>query len=98
MAEEIFMDVTAVRGIARSFDTMGDVLQTASRAMQTAITVLKTTAFIGLVGGYAVAHYMEQVQPRVEETAQKCDELGQDLRASADAYERGDAIGATRFH
>jgi uncharacterized protein YukE len=98
MAEEIFMDVPAVQNMARRFDQMNQVLTAANRAIQAAITVLKTTAFVGLVGGYAVAQYMEQIQPRIQETAEKCGELGQDLRSSAEAYERGDAIGATRFH
>jgi hypothetical protein len=94
---EIYMDTDAVRGISRTFGQMGDTLQAVNRSMQVAISVLKATAFMGLVGGYAVAYFIEQVQPRVQELAEKCGELDRDLDASVDAYERGDQQGATRF-
>jgi hypothetical protein len=97
MSEEIYMDVDAVRGIARSFGQMEDVLRVASRSMETAIATLKTTAFIGLVGGYAVAHFLDQIKPVVDQYAAKCDEMENDLNASATAYQNGDARGATRF-
>jgi hypothetical protein len=97
MSEEVFMDVPAVRGIARSFGQMSDVLQVASRSLETAIATLKTTAFIGLVGGYAVAAFLESVKPVVDRYAARCTEMNSDLNASATAYQNGDAQGATRF-
>lgn len=97
MTEEIYMDIPAVRGIANNFGQMEQVLRAASRAMEAAITTLKTTAFVGLVGGYAVASYLEQVQPVVDRYAARCDEMSNDLNASVTAYENGDARGSTRF-
>jgi hypothetical protein len=91
------MDTDAVRGIARSFGQMEDVLRVASRSMEVTITTLKTTAFVGLVGGYAVAAYLERIKPVVDQYAAKCDEMENDLNASATAYQNGDAQGATRF-
>ena len=49
------MDIPAVRNIAKKFDKMSDVLTNVSKTLQTLITTLKTTAFVGMVGGYIVA-------------------------------------------
>jgi hypothetical protein len=97
MSEEVYMDVPAVRGIARNFGQMEDVLRVASRSMETAIATLKTTAFMGLVGGYAVATFLDRIKPVVDQYAAKCDEMENDLNASATAYQNGDARGSTRF-
>jgi hypothetical protein len=97
MSQEVYMNVPAVQGIARNFGQMEQVLRAASRSMEVAITTLKTTAFVGLVGGYAVAHFLEQIKPTLDQYAAKCDEMNNDLNASITAYQNGDAQGATRF-
>jgi ABC-type spermidine/putrescine transport system permease subunit II len=75
MSQEVYMDVPAVRGIARSFGQIEDVLRAASRSMEVAITTLKTTAFIGLVGGFAVSFFLEQIKPVFDNYAAKCNEM-----------------------
>lgn len=96
--DEVYMDVPAVRNIAKTFGTINDVLTTVVKVLEALITTLKATAFIGLVGGYAIAQFMEMIKPHIEEMAEKCEELNQDLGASVDAFERGDALGATKFY
>jgi uncharacterized protein YukE len=98
MTEEIFMDVPAVRNVATRFGEMGETLQGVNKAMEAAIAMLKASAFVGLFGNYAYAQYLEQLQPIVEDYANRCVEMSGDLQASAEAYERGDAAGATKFH
>jgi len=98
MTEEIFMDVPAVRNVATRFGEMGETLQGVNKAMEAAIAMLKASAFVGLFGSYAYAQYLEQLQPIVEDYANKCVEMSGDLQASAEAYERGDTAGATKFH
>jgi hypothetical protein len=95
---EVYMDVPAVRGMAKSFGTIGDVLRNVAKVLEALTTILKTTAFIGLVGGYAVAQFIDTIRPHIEDMAEKCTELDKDLSASVDAYEQGDALGATRFY
>lgn len=95
---EVYMDVPAVRNIAKAFGTISEVLETVSKVLEALILTLKTTAFIGLVGGYAVAHFMEMIKPHIDDLAEKCAELNTDLDASVDSYERGDALGATKFY
>ncbi len=98
MAEEVYMDVPEVRNIAKKFDEISDVLNAVAKVLEGLLMVLKATAFIGLVGGYILIQFIEMIKPKIEEMAQKCAELCKDVNASVDAYERGDALGATRFY
>ena len=98
MADEVYMDVPAVRDMAKGFGTIGDVLDAVAKVLEGLVTLLKATAFIGLVGGYVVIQFIELIKPHIEEMAEKCQELMGDLIASVDAYERGDSLGATRFY
>ena len=97
-SQGVYMDTQAVRGMAKSFGSIGDVLQAVNKAMETLSNVLKATAFVGLIGGFAVAQYIDSIRPQIEDIAEKCEELDKDLAASVDAYERGDELGSTRFH
>jgi hypothetical protein len=92
------MDVDAVRGTARTLGRIGEVLGTVGNALEGLVQTLRATAFIGLVGGFAVAQTIETVRPQIERMGEQCLELERDVNASADAYERGDATGATRFY
>ncbi|MEZ4864325.1 MAG: type VII secretion target [Caldilineaceae bacterium] len=94
----VYMEVPAVRGMAKNFQTISDVLKAVSKALEAIANALKATAFIGLVGGYAVIHFIEVIKPQIDEMVEKTAELSKDLSAAADAYERGDALGATKFH
>lgn len=96
--DQVYMDVPAVRDMAKAFGTISEVLQNVVKVLEMLIMTLKTTAFIGLVGGAAVAQFLEMIKPHIENLAEKCEEINGDLDKSADAYERGDALGATRFY
>ncbi|HMQ51234.1 MAG TPA: WXG100 family type VII secretion target [Anaerolineae bacterium] len=96
--DQVYMDVPAVRNMAKAFGTISEVLQGVVKVLEMLIMTLKTTAFIGLVGGAAVAQFLEMIKPHIEDLAEKCEEISGDLDKSVDAYERGDALGATRFY
>lgn len=98
MAEEVYMDIPEVRNIAKKFDEISDVLNAVAKVLEGLLMVLKATAFIGMVGGYILIQFIELVKPKIEEMARKCAELSRDVTASVNAYERGDALGATRFY
>jgi hypothetical protein len=98
MADEVYMSIPDVRNISKTFGTIGDVLDAVNKVLEGLLMILKATAFIGLVGGYAVIQFIEMIKPHIEEMAEKCKELMDDLAKSVDAYERGDALGATRFY
>ena len=95
---EIYMDIPAVRGMAKKFGDIGQVLSTVNKVLETLSTTLKAVAFIGFVGTAVVAQYIDTIKPYVKQMADKCVELGKDLTTSVDAYERVDAAGSTRFH
>ena len=95
---EVFMDTGVVRQMAKNFGTIGEVMDKVSKTLEMLSTVLKTTAFIGFVGGAVVSQYIDAIQPRIDQLAADCKELNDDLDKSVDAYERGDAESATRFH
>jgi hypothetical protein len=95
---QVYMDVPAVRGMASSFGTIGDMLKAVAKVLEVLSTILKTTAFIGLVGGAAIAQFIDMIRPDIDKMAEKCTELDKDLSTSVDAYERGDAEGAARFY
>jgi len=95
---EVYMDIPAVRGMASSFGTIGDVLRTVAQVLDVLSNILKAAAFIGLVGAAALAQVIDTINPRIKEMGEKCTELNKDLSASVDAYERGDARGAARFY
>ena len=94
----VYMDIPAVRGISRNFNTISDVLKAVSKMLEAISNALKATAFIGLVGGYAVVHFIEVIKPQIDEMVEKTAELSQDIAASVNAYENGDQQGATKFY
>lgn len=98
MADEVYMEVPAVRNMAKTFGSISEVLNAVNKVLEGLLMILRTTAFIGLVGGFALMGFIEMVKPHIEQMAEKCQELMDDLNKSVDAYERGDALGATRFY
>jgi hypothetical protein len=96
--DEVYMDVPAVRNMAQQFGTIGDTLRMVAKVLEGLVNLLNATAFIGLVGGRALAQFIDMIRPHIEQMAEKCTELNTDLDASVDAYERGDQLGATKFH
>ena len=96
--DEVYMDIPAVENIAKILGRVSDVLNAVNKVLEGLVLILKTTAFIGLVGGYAVIQFIESIKPYIKQMADKCEELDRDVRASVAAYERGDALGATRFY
>lgn len=94
---EVYMDVPAVRDLAKNFGTISEVLNTVSKVLEALMLILNTTAFIGAVGGAAVANYIDSIKPHIDRVAAKCEELMGDINASATAFENGDMDGANLF-
>jgi hypothetical protein len=98
MADEVYMDIPAVRDMAKTFGQIGEVLEAVDKVLKGLIEILNVTAFIGLVGGLALKMFLEMIEPQIKKMAEKCKELMRDVNASVNAYERGDRQGATRFY
>jgi hypothetical protein len=95
---EIFMDVTAVKGMSSRFGDMGENLNRVSSGIEATLTALKMSAFVGNFGSFVMEHYLKNLKNTIDDFAGKCEEMAGDLQKSAEAYERGDAAGAERFH
>ncbi len=98
MAEQVYMDIPAVRNIANTLGQVSDTLKAVAKTLEALANILKSTAFVGLVGGAAVLHVIETVKPYIIRVAEKSAELKKDVLDSVAAFERGDAQGATRFY
>ncbi len=98
MATTTYINIPEVRNIAKQLQEFSETLTTVARMLDFSINTLKTSAFMGLVGARAVAHYLEGIKPKIEKQAAKYAELSQDVNTSVDAYERKDAEGATKFY
>lgn len=95
---EVYMNIPEVEDIAKTFATVSDVLKGVATAIGVLINILYSTAFIGLVGGLAQAHFLEIMKRQLDQMADKAEEISQDVSAAVQAYERGDAAGATKFY
>jgi len=98
MTDEIYMEIPAVQQMAKTFEQLGEILEAVSKVLDGLSMTLKVTAFMGLVGGLAVAFFIDRINPQLKDLAEKCQELSEDVEASVTAYENGDATGATRFY
>lgn len=98
MSEQgVYMDVEAVENMAKRFDQISDLLKNVSKALQVAITTLRVTAFVGLVGGAAVERYLSRIKPQVDKLADKTQEIQVDLMGAIVSYRDGDISGSKRF-
>lgn len=97
MAQEVYMDVPQVQKMADNFGKFGQILKQVSKGLQTAIYLLKASAFVGLIGNYAVAMYLERIKPRVDKLAEEMLELQGDVKGAIVHYTTGDLTGSSRF-
>lgn len=97
MAQQVLMEVPAVKKMSDQFGTFGEVLKNISKVLEMAITVLRVTAFVGLVGGTAVERYLSVIKPRIDKMAAKMTELQGDLQGAISNFETGDESGSARF-
>lgn len=97
MATEVYMDIPQVEAMGKRFKTFGDVLENIAKILKATITILKATALFGLVGNFALAAYLERIEPKVRKMAAKMDELSNDVNGAIRAYRDGDNSGSQRF-
>lgn len=94
---EVSMDFDAVQAMSDGFNVAAETLEAVSIALEVAISILKATAFLGLVGNAALAQYLEGIKPNVDRLAGTCDELHLDLIGAISSIRDGDMSGSQRF-
>jgi hypothetical protein len=92
------MDYERVNDIASGFDDAGNVLKVVDTALQALLVILRTTAFIGLVGGIAVERYIANIQPHIKNLAALCEEYGQKLRQAISNHQAAVAASKPTFN
>jgi hypothetical protein len=97
MAQEVYMDVPQVQKMADGFGKFGQTLKQVAKGLETAIMILKATAFVGMIGNLAVASYLERIKPRVEKISEEMFELQNDVKGAIVHYTTGDVSGSARF-
>jgi hypothetical protein len=97
MATEVYMDVPAVQKMADSFGKFGNTLKTIAKGLETAIMVLKISAFVGMFGNLAVASYLERIKPKIVKLSEQMFELERDVESAIRHYTTGDLSGSARF-
>jgi len=86
-----------VQAMADGFNAAADSLQNVSKALELAISILKASAFFGLVGNMALAQYLEGIKPNVDRLSNTCDELNHDLVGAIHYLRDGDQTASSRF-
>ncbi|MCB0033987.1 MAG: hypothetical protein KDE51_08210 [Anaerolineales bacterium] len=94
----IYMDVDAVRSVSNQFAELSEQIAASNKRLEVLFTVLRVTAFVGLIGGKSMQSFIDQIKPRLSNLTDHYQMLSQDLEATVKAYERGDATGSTRFY
>lgn len=94
---EVSMDYDVVESMADGFASAAEVLEGVSTALEVAISILRATAFAGMVGNLALAAYLENIKPNVDRLSATCDELHYDLLGAVSSLRDGDMSGSQRF-
>lgn len=97
MVADVSMDYAVVEAMAEGFQTTADTLGAVNQSLEVAIAVLHASAFLGMVGNLALAHYLEGIQPNVARLASTCEEMSLDLIGAIIALRDGDYSGSQRF-
>jgi hypothetical protein len=91
---DILMNYDKVEDMANKLGTAGDVINILDMVLTAISYLLIATGFGAAIG----QNYLSNYKSKVKELADKCQELDGDLKESVQAYQRGDAMGATRFY
>lgn len=98
LGETISIDYDAVGSMADNFHNSSDVMLDIDKALEIAITILKTSALFGQPGNAALAAYLSGIRPNLQRLAGTCEEMSGDLKASITAFQEGDTSGSARFN
>lgn len=93
MAPQRHMEPAKVRAMGEAFQTAAGVLKIVSGVLEVQMQILRTTAFIGLVGGLAVERYLGMIKPEIDRMAKAAEELSQDAILSAVDWEKAQGEG-----
>lgn len=94
---DFHMDYDPVRQKANQFSTISETLKTVVQTLEGISNMLKSNWFLGMCGGFALAAYIDSLKPQIDQMAEKCAEISQDMLTAAQKAQEGDADGADLF-
>lgn len=94
---DVSMDFDVVEALADGFGVAAETLGAVDRALEVVVAVLRTSAFVGLVGNLGLAIYLDNIRPEVRRLAATCAELQGDLYGAIASLRDGDFSGSQRF-
>lgn len=96
-SQDFYMDFDGVRTIATILDGVADFATLTVKNLDNLLTILRATAFIGLVGGAVWEGFIAAIKPKIEELAKKLTELSGDVSRAVDLHEGKDVEGSRFF-
>lgn len=91
--ETTYMDFDQMKRISDGFQDASEVLLNVARVLEHLMTVLRMTAFVGLVGGAVVERYISIIKPRIEELGKQFQEMSEDINGAMDAFRAAQEAG-----
>ena len=88
-----YMDFDQMKRVSEGFQDAAEVLNNVARVLEHLMTVLKMTAFIGLVGGAVVERYLAMIKPRIEEMGKNFLEMSEDINGAMEAFRAAQEAG-----
>lgn len=87
------MNVPAVRNIAKGCEAAGAALKVVAAMMEVQMMILRTTAFLGLVGNIALERYLARMQPKIARAATRLTQLSEYAMKEAAQVEKASQAG-----
>jgi len=87
------MDVGQVRNIAKGCEAAGAALKVVAAMLEVQMMILRTTAFVGLVGGLAVERYLAHIQPKIKKAGDMLHHMGEFAMKEANQVENASRSG-----
>lgn len=89
MTGNAYMDTEAIRTTADRLSEMSERIRVIDQQIEAAHMVVRTTAFVGMVGGRAVEDYLSRTKPELEDLSSRYDELSEDLKQTLEMWLTG---------
>ena len=92
------MDYAVITDVSKGFSTASQVLSTIGKVLQTLVEMLRATAFFSFGTSAALAQYLENIEQKVNNLSQICDQrFAQPLMAAIGDHRNGDVQGKSYF-
>lgn len=98
MASQVVqMDYPVVTSVSKGFKAAHDTLVAVGKALEAAITTLRTLAFFGVALAKALADYLQVIKTKVDKLAKLTQEFSDDLARAVEDHKKGQYNAGSYF-